>query len=154
MSVDYEPVDRGASLDHQGEDVSKYHSTSKTIPLRDFSYPGPDTDELTTLRSKFEDKKGRNPSWALNAHAVFSRFWTWELLASLFSMICIAVIIIVLLYENGKRLDQWKLIISPNAVISFITTLAKASCMLVLAEVIGQLRVDPFCTSVKRVARP
>jgi hypothetical protein len=55
-------------------------------------------------------------------------------------MICIATIVIVLLYEDGKPLDQWSLMISPNAVISFIAALAKSSCILVLAEVIGQLR--------------
>lgn len=68
------------------------------------------------------------------------RLWMWELLGALFSFVCIAVVVIVLKYEDGRRLDGWALMVGPNAVISFITTLAKSSCLLVLAEVIGQLR--------------
>lgn len=76
----------------------------------------------------------------------------WELMASAFSLICLAVIVIVLLNEDGKRLDGWALMISPNAVISFITTLAKSSCLLVLAEVIGQLRWVHFATAPRKLS--
>lgn len=66
-------------------------------------------------------------------------------------MICIAIIIVVLLYEDGKRLDQWALVIPPNAVISFIAALAKSSCVLVLAEVIGQLRWMHFAKQPRQL---
>jgi len=41
-----------------------------------------------------------------------------------------AAVVGVLLYEDGKALNQWALFIPPNAVVSFITTLAKSSLLL------------------------
>ncbi|KAH0434555.1 hypothetical protein CcaCcLH18_05298 [Colletotrichum camelliae] len=54
-----------------------------------------------------------------------------------------ASIIGVLSYEQGRRLDQWGLgkgFFSPTVVVSFLGTLAKSACLLVLAEVISQLK--------------
>ncbi|KAL8790578.1 MAG: hypothetical protein Q9195_006258 [Heterodermia aff. obscurata] len=49
-------------------------------------------------------------------------------------------IIAVLAFEDGKQVDQWGFRITPNAVVSFIATLAKSSLLLVTAETIGQLK--------------
>ena len=46
----------------------------------------------------------------------------------------------VLLYERDKPLDEWGLVIPPPATISFIGTLAKASLILVLSQVLSQMK--------------
>ncbi|KAK8859694.1 hypothetical protein PGQ11_010428 [Apiospora arundinis] len=97
-------------------------------------------------------EKPGDPTRPRVAKGRIPRLWMWEILASVFSLICIAVIVIVLIYEDGKRLDGWALMISPNAVIAFITTLAKSSCLLVLAEVIGQLRWVHFTTASRQLS--
>ncbi len=71
---------------------------------------------------------------------IIGKFWLWEILAYCFSLACMGAVIGVLLYEDGKRLDRWGLKISPNAVISFIVTLAKSSFLLAITEIISQLK--------------
>lgn len=66
--------------------------------------------------------------------------WLWEILAVLFSLVCVITIIVVLRYEDGRFLDQWNLKISVNAVVSFIGALAKSSFMLAIVEIISQLK--------------
>jgi hypothetical protein len=129
MSSKYEQIGLGGS---GNQNVTKNTTSAHGIALRPLS-----RDRQPTNSTPVDNKINKNQ---VLLHSRFSRFWIWELLASLFSFICIAVIVIVLLYENNKRLDQWALLIPPNAVISFIAALAKSSCVLVLAEIIGQLR--------------
>lgn len=71
------------------------------------------------------------------------RLWLWEIAASTLSLACRASIIGVLSYEQGRRLDQWGLgkgSLTPTVVVSFLGTLAKSACLLVLTEVISQLK--------------
>ena len=57
-----------------------------------------------------------------------------------FSLVCTVAIIIVLRYEDGKELAQWHLRIAPNAVISFLGTIAKSAFMIAVVEIISQLK--------------
>lgn len=71
------------------------------------------------------------------------RLWLWEIMASVFSLACIASVIGVLLYEQGKPLDQWGLgqsYLSPTVLVSFLGTIGKSACMLAITEVISQLK--------------
>ncbi|KAH9237252.1 hypothetical protein K456DRAFT_1939422 [Colletotrichum gloeosporioides 23] len=71
------------------------------------------------------------------------RLWLWEIAASARSLACMASIIGILSYEQGRRLDQWGLgkgSLTPTVVVSFLGTLAKSACLLVLTEVISQLK--------------
>ncbi|KAK2769905.1 hypothetical protein CKAH01_14920 [Colletotrichum kahawae] len=71
------------------------------------------------------------------------RLWLWEIAASALSIACMASIIGVLSYEQGRRLDQWGLgkgSLTPNVVVSFLGTLSKSACLLILTEVISQLK--------------
>ncbi|ETS75940.1 hypothetical protein PFICI_12884 [Pestalotiopsis fici W106-1] len=49
------------------------------------------------------------------------RYWLWEISASILSLACMAAVIGVLMYEDGKPLHQWGLgekYLSPNVVVS------------------------------------
>ncbi|KAK4079076.1 hypothetical protein Trihar35433_181 [Trichoderma harzianum] len=83
---------------------------------------------------------------------VLSKLWLWEIVSCIFSLVCLAAIVIVLKYEDGRQLDQWSLEISPTAVISFLATLAKASFMLAITEILGQLKWLHFSGQPRRLA--
>lgn len=134
MSSGYERIDSNAVPNYGNERTFKNVSISNDIPLQNLPNRGVRRVASPTANTH-SFVKSRSC-----ANGKFSRLWIWEILASAFSMICIAIIVIVLIYENGKPLSRWALLIPPNAVISFIAALAKASCVLVLAEIIGQLR--------------
>ncbi|GAP87558.2 hypothetical protein SAMD00023353_0900210 [Rosellinia necatrix] len=70
--------------------------------------------------------------------------WGWELSSCVLSLASFFAIIAVLFFENGKPLEQWSWRIGPTAVVSFITTIAKSSMLLAVAEVIGQLKWNHF----------
>ncbi|KAI0148251.1 hypothetical protein F4776DRAFT_606813 [Hypoxylon sp. NC0597] len=83
------------------------------------------------------------------------RLWIWEIMASVFSLACIGAVIGVLLYEQGKPLDQWQRgwgeQISPTAVVSFLGTMGKSACLLALAEIISQLKWIHFSAGPQRL---
>ena len=88
-------------------------------------------------------------------HRIF-RLWTWEIMASLFSLGCMAAVVVVLIYEQGKPLDQWNRgigrNISPSAVVSFLGTLGRSACMLALTEAISQLKWMHFNSRSHRLS--
>ncbi|RFU28333.1 hypothetical protein B7463_g8016, partial [Scytalidium lignicola] len=69
-----------------------------------------------------------------------STYWIWEASACLVSLLYMAAIIGVLAYEDGKQLDQWGLLIAPNAVVSFLATIAKSSFLLAIEQILSQLK--------------
>ena len=72
--------------------------------------------------------------------ATVQKSWLWEILTYCFSLVCMIAVIAVLIFEHGKQLDQWAFPIGPNAMISFIITLAKSSFLLAMTETISQLK--------------
>ena len=71
---------------------------------------------------------------------VVIKFWLWEAAACIFGLLCLASIVGILRYEDGKLLDQWELSVPPTALVSFIGTLGKASLVLVLSQILSQLK--------------
>lgn len=66
--------------------------------------------------------------------------WWLEGLSALFSIICIVAMVIVLVKFDGKLLSSWVWVISPNAVVSVLSTASKATMILTVAECISQLK--------------
>ena len=83
---------------------------------------------------------------------IVSKFWLWEILAYCFSIACMGAVIGVLVYEDGKQLDHWYFQITPNAVISFIVTLAKSSFLLAITETISQLKWLHFHSKSRKLS--
>ena len=85
------------------------------------------------------------------ASARAEKLWLWELLACFLSIACLAAIVGVLIYEDNQPLDEWSLFIGPNAVVSFIGTLAKSSFLVALTEVISQYKWLHFLSKPQKL---
>lgn len=75
----------------------------------------------------------------------YRSIWLWEILASLFSIVCVAAIAGLLASVQGMPLDHWQRgsagrTISPTAVVSIIGAISKSMCMLAVAEILAQLK--------------
>ena len=82
---------------------------------------------------------------------IIGRFWLWEILSCIFSLVCMGAVIGVLAYEDGKPLDQWGFRVTPNAVVSFIAALAKSSFLLVISETISQMKWLHFARAPQKL---
>ncbi|KAF2024342.1 hypothetical protein EK21DRAFT_29195, partial [Setomelanomma holmii] len=69
-----------------------------------------------------------------------SNWWWWELGSVLLSVACFIAIIVTLRVIQNKTLSSWHSAISPNALISTLATVSKASLMLAVAACISQLK--------------
>lgn len=66
--------------------------------------------------------------------------WWTEIISAIFSVLCIIAMVVVLVEFDGKQLSNWVWVISPNAVISVLSTASKATMILPVAECISQLK--------------
>lgn len=130
MSIQYSKVDN-ASLVSDQEKLKREDTSSAS----------------TQYDNEPDAERPSAPVRTLKDHAAL---WLLELLASVLSLVCIAIIVIILHYEDGKPLDEWHLIIAPNALIAFFATIAKSTFLLVLVEVITQLKWLHFSAGVPR----
>jgi hypothetical protein len=74
----------------------------------------------------------------------FVEWWLLEIISWIFSAICMAIILSVLLHYNGRPLPAWKLGLTLNSFISILSGFAKASLLLPTAEALGQLKWNWF----------
>lgn len=66
--------------------------------------------------------------------------WWQEIVSLVFSIACTAAMVIVLIEFDGKVLSSWAWYISPNAVVSILSTGSKAAMILPVGECISQLK--------------
>lgn len=120
-----------------------------TWPLRTAQQPADDATPLQSLRDHGHQRTIKDTQHNPKVPAVhvqqrrrpapwIERLWFWELGACVLGIACLASIVGVLIYEDGKPLDEWRLIIAPTAVVSFLGTLTKSSMLLALSEVLSQ----------------
>lgn len=130
--------------------MDPYGSQVHFAPPPRSEYRAPCTEK--TKEQYLTKKNTKPPGTQSRTSAILFNGWLWELLAALFSFACIIAIIFVLRFEDGKQLDRWNLMISPNAVISFVGALAKSSFMLAIVEIISQLKWLHFNTRSRSLA--
>jgi hypothetical protein len=97
----------------------------------DFDVPSPNPG---TFIMSPENRKER--SW-IN---VLNDWWWWELGSVLLSCACFIAIVITLWIVQERSLSSWHSVISPNALVSTLATISKASIMLAVAACISQLK--------------
>ena len=87
--------------------------------------------------------------------SLLHRLWAWEVAASVFSIACMVAVVVILSYEQDKPLENWQRgvgkSISPTAVVSFIGTIGKSTCLLVVAEIISQLKWIHFGSQPRKL---
>jgi hypothetical protein len=81
----------------------------------------------------------------------FVEWWLLEIISWIFSAICMAIILSVLLHYNGRPLPAWKLGLTLNSFISILSGFAKASLLLPTAEALGQLKWNWFSKKPKQM---
>lgn len=79
-----------------------------------------------------------------------SNSWTWETVAVLLNLAVTAIILLTLALLNNKKLPNWPLGITPNTLISILTTFSKSMLLFVVGQCLGQLKWVWFA----RRARP
>ncbi|KAF7189148.1 hypothetical protein HII31_09570 [Pseudocercospora fuligena] len=79
------------------------------------------------------------------------KLWSWEILSTIFSLLCIFAVVGILAAMDGKSLDEWKLPISPNSLVSVFITLSKSALLLMVAEGISQLKWTYFAERRRRL---
>lgn len=68
------------------------------------------------------------------------RSWGMEILSTIFSILCVVAMVIILYKIDGRLLSTWTIAVSPNAVISVLSTASKAAMILPVAESLSQLK--------------
>lgn len=100
------------------EEETRAHSNPSTVE-RDSKSSGSSSVGLATSTSlnssimypsaqRIESAKEQSEDRPLNRfRTTISKSWMWEILALLFSIVCMSAIIAVLAFEDGKQVDQW-----------------------------------------------
>ncbi|CAI7572678.1 unnamed protein product [Penicillium glandicola] len=70
--------------------------------------------------------------------------WTLELLSSLTSIVFLAAILVVLYMYNGKPMPDWSYGITLNSLVSVLSTVMKATMVLIVTESLSQLKWSWF----------
>ena len=84
--------------------------------------------------------------------SILGTFWLWEILACAFSFISIVALIGLLKHEDQRPLNEWTVRITPNAIVSFIAALTKSSFLVVVTEILGQLKWLHFHKSPRNLS--
>lgn len=68
------------------------------------------------------------------------RYWAFEILTLLFATGLFIAIAFVLIHYNGSFLTDWPLPINLNTVVALLSTVFRASLVMVLAEILSQTK--------------
>ena len=69
-----------------------------------------------------------------------NRWWIWEILASIISLVLLASIFVIFNKYDNESLDSWPVIWKINSVVGFITTIVQVGMMVPVAAGISQLK--------------
>ncbi|CAI7581216.1 unnamed protein product [Penicillium manginii] len=70
--------------------------------------------------------------------------WTWEVGGCVLSIASIALLVVFLAHVDGEKYASWERSISPNTVVSVISTVAKASMLVSVSSCLSQLKWITF----------
>lgn len=109
--------------------------TTTTIPI-------PTTTNSSTLqpRAKAASEARAKPSLA----QMMMRWWFWELLACIGSLIGVLAIVVFLIYYDHRPQPHWPRSITINTIVSLFAVLVKAPLLLTVAACLGQAKWTHF----------
>lgn len=93
----------------------------------------------SSLSRKVREKRSRCLSERIK-EIDWSGSWAWEIGGVILSFICLGLLMGFLGYVGGMSYAKWQYSVSPNAVVSIITTFMKASILVPLSACLGQLK--------------
>jgi len=124
---------------NQDSSYSKFHENDDPTPKNPISNEFSVSNSPEAEHFPPDVKDGRTQGF--NRHSFFLfRWWTFELICAILSIVCMVAIVIVLAIINGKRLDSWHSTVRPNTVVSVIATASKSLLLLPVAECISQAK--------------
>jgi len=103
-------------------------------------------DSLLAASSKKQEEANRDMEEAtsskpLRKPSFWSRFrWGWESIAVLVDIAYIGALIGIYMTYHDKPLANWKSKLEPNTVAAILTTIAKFTCLYIVAEVVSQFK--------------
>ena len=108
-----------------------------------FDVPASPVSPCTSTHQTFEEKSTpKTTSMQQNPTKPFdwSGSWLWEISATVLSIISIALLLGFLAYLNNSAYNNWQYTVSPNTVVSIISTIAKTALLVPVSACIGQLK--------------
>ena len=102
------------------------------------------------LSASEEQKLHPTPPITSKSVGLFAQ-WKFEIIAMAVSAGAIVAIAAVLLTFNGKSMSTWHASIRPNTVVSALSTLSKSSMLMVVGQVLGQLKWQHFRKRPRRL---
>jgi len=139
-------TDQPRPADRRGQDPSyagnpQAEENSVVLPAGQSSHPVSPTDKEATHDHVARAVAHPRPRARWNRDlCIGPRSWGLETASILFSLSCFVAMVVVLAKINGRLLSSWGLPVSPNAVISILSTASKATLILPIAECISQLK--------------
>lgn len=118
------------------------HEARESVDLTELSFMKPaeravaETTEVQTTGTT-RSKKPLQKRWVSNK---MSRFWVWEVLACLFSLVLLAAIAAILATFNGRAVPDWPLGIQLGTLVSLLATIATFALTIPIAEGISQIK--------------
>ena len=97
-------------------------------------------DGTETLLGKEKQSPQNQPTVHLSLWQVINNWWTWEIVGAALSLACLGGIVVICAYVKDRPLSHWRLSISPNSMISTLTTLSRAGILIALSETISQCK--------------
>ncbi len=70
--------------------------------------------------------------------------WTLEIISLIISLFSMTAIVILLIRVDGSPLDEWQLVISPNTLISVLSTLVRVPLASAVGSCLGQAKWNWF----------
>lgn len=126
------------------QEVSSSLSTAPTVrvlhedSVRDSIMPPPVSDSTTTLGST--GPSAQQPKPTLFKTTFFRDKWLWETTCIIFSIACVIAITILSSRLDGTWVSKWSFFVQPSTTFSILITAAQSSMMVVVAEVLSQLK--------------
>jgi hypothetical protein len=68
--------------------------------------------------------------------------WRWECAAAVLSLVCVAIVVILLSMYHNKTLDSWQFVydISLNTLVALLSTISRTALLVPVASCISQLK--------------
>ncbi|KAI2631811.1 hypothetical protein GGR54DRAFT_581111 [Hypoxylon sp. NC1633] len=71
-------------------------------------------------------------------------WWWWEIGATIISVVCFSLVVVLLQEIDGQCIDLWPYSIRPNSLLSVLTTIGRAAMMVPVASCLGQAKWSHF----------
>lgn len=139
------PDDENFSLD-AGQEVSSSSSTTAITgvlaepSVRDSIVLPPASDSTSTLDATGPEIPVHQPTTRVWKTSFFRDRWLLDIICIIFSTACVIAITVLSSRLDGTWLSKWTFVLQPSTTFSVLVTASQSSMMLVIADVLNQLK--------------